>query len=69
MASSISESERNLLSGVGAVEGGVGHWEVGEVGVWGEGGVKIRGNGAWGGDFWRFRMGGAEKGKPADPAF
>jgi hypothetical protein len=31
-------SERNLLSGIGAGEGGVGHGEVGWVGVWGEGG-------------------------------
>ena len=29
---------RNLLSGIGAGEGGVGHGEVGWVGVWGEGG-------------------------------
>ena len=27
-------SERNLLSGIGAGEGGVGHGEVGWVGVW-----------------------------------
>jgi hypothetical protein len=33
-----SISERNLLSGIGAGEGGVGHGEVGWVGVWGEGG-------------------------------
>ena len=31
-------AERNLLSGIGAGEGGVGHGEVGWVGVWGEGG-------------------------------
>jgi hypothetical protein len=31
-------SERNLLSGIGAGEGGVGHGEVGWGGVWGEGG-------------------------------
>ena len=31
--------------------------------------VRIRGNGDWEGDFWRFRVGGAEKGKPADRVF
>ena len=47
-------SERNLLSGIGAGEGGVGHGEVGWVGVWGEGGGENQGK--WGVErrFWAF---------------
>jgi len=62
-------AERNLLSGIGDGEGGVGHGEVGWVGVWGEGGVRIRGSGAWRGDFGSFRVIGGEKGRLADRVF
>ena len=60
---------RNLLSGIGAGEGGVGHGEVGWVGVWGEGGVRIWANEVWVGDFGRFRVIGGEKGRLADRVF
>jgi hypothetical protein len=62
-------SEKNLLSGDGAGEGGVGHGEVRWAGVWGEGGVKIWANEAWEGDFACSRVGGAEKGRLADRVF
>ena len=60
---------RNLLSGIGAGEGGVGHGEVGWVGVWGEGGVRIWANEVWAGDFGSFRVIGGEKGRLADRVF
>ena len=62
-------AERNLLSGIGDREGGVGHGEVGWVGVWGEGGVRIWANEVWAGDFGSFRVIGGEKGRLADRVF
>ena len=66
---SFTFSERNLLSGIGDGEGGVGHGEVGWVGVWGEGGVRIWANEVWAGDFGSFRVIGGEKGRLADRVF